>query len=121
VKELTGKYLVDQIEWRGGAKVISTGELLPSEYWFDVDMGKDFWYRNVENHTDEETTPKEALYDFFWEYLDKSYFTEPVHWRIRSFDEVRNEKINSFLDINEKEIGKSYQLLCINKEDDINL
>lgn len=129
---LSGKYLVDKIEWRGGA-TNSNGNLLPLEFWFDVDMTDEFWIGHVRknlpptleminnnrriNMLPEITevplfdikdymTERESLEEFFWEYLDKVFSIEPISWRIRKLDEIRSDKIDDILDIKKNRIDE---------------
>lgn len=98
MKELTGKYLVDLIEWRGGITELSDGTRLPSEHWFDVDMNEEFWYEHVGKHLNEDNNPREALNDFLWEYLDKVFGIEPIHYRIRNLSEIRDNRIDDLIE-----------------------
>ena len=107
MNNLSGKYLVDKIEWRDGKTISSDGSKLPSEYWFDVDMNDEFWINHVEKWlppiiqelTELSPTERESLEEFFWEYLDKVFKIEPVFCRIRKLEEIRDNIINEILDI----------------------
>jgi hypothetical protein len=141
MKYLSGRYLVDKIEWRGGA-TNSNGNLLPLEFWFDVDMSDEFWIGHVKknlpptleminNHRRinmlpelTESTPidvkdymteRESLEEFFWEYLDKVFYIEPVFWRIRKLDEIRNDEIDDILGIEKNRIDEHILVNKISK------
>ena len=90
LSHLTNKYFVDLLDWREGY----TDSELPEDYWFDVDMSDDFWYTMVVDQIDEETTDREALDWFLIEWLDKAYCHDLLGARIRSIDEIREERID---------------------------
>lgn len=97
MKNLTGKYLVDLIDWRPDIN----GEIsdkLPSEHWIDVDMSDDFWFNNINSFLNESNTPRDALNAFLMEYIDTIYSHDFFGARIRSIDEIRDEKIDDILD-----------------------
>ena len=116
MNDLSGKYLVDKIIWRGNTKTLSSGKILPSDYWFDVNMDDEFWSNNVSRNIDEDYSPREALDDFLWEYLDKVFGVEPISWRIRKLDEIREVKIDEILDNKDSLESKVYKLVNINKD-----
>ena len=144
MNNLSGKYLVDKIEWLDGKTILSDGRELPLEYWFDVDMEDEFWKNRVENglpptlerinrnrricmlpeltelppiNFEDYMTETELLYDLFWAFLDKVFTIEPVSWRIRKLEEIRSDKINEILGI-ENGIYPIYELVDASKEID---
>ena len=94
MEELTNRYLVDEIDWRPDIN----GEIsdrLPSQQWVDVDMSDDFWRGHVTSYTNNgELSPRDALDSFLLEYLDKIYSSDLLAARIRSIDEVRDDRID---------------------------
>ena len=88
---LSGIYIVDEIEWR------SDNPNLPLSYTFSVDMNDPFWKGHVERYLSDCESSREALNEFFGEYLDKSYYTDVLSYRVRSLEEIREDKISIIL------------------------
>lgn len=88
---LSGIYIVDEIEWR------SDDPNLPLSHTFSVDMNDPFWKEHVEGYLSDCESPREALNEFLGEYLDKAYYTDILSYRVRSLEEVRDDKISIIL------------------------